>query len=210
MEKSFLIVGLGNPGKDYANTRHNIGFMILERLTKHFRFEWQENKKFSTHLAKGDQNEKKILLTKPQSYMNLSGKTVATLAGYHKIHSERIMVVVDDLDLPLGSIRMRPNGGNGGHRGLKSIIEDLGTNSFPRLRVGIGRPDLKQKVSGFVLSKFNQDEIDQVEKMIMIASKQLICWINQNLQTAMNNYNGDYSQKNKEETDDEIRRNDHP
>ena len=101
MEKSFLIVGLGNPGKEYANTRHNIGFMILEQLAKHFRFEWQENKKFSTHLAKGDQDEKNILLTKPQSYMNLSGKTVATLAGYHKIHSERIMVVVDDLDLSL-------------------------------------------------------------------------------------------------------------
>jgi len=195
MEKSFLIVGLGNPGREYASTRHNIGFMILESLAKHFRFEWQENKKFSTHLAKGDQDEKSILLTKPQSYMNLSGKTVAPLASYHKIHSNQIMVVVDDLDLPLGSIRMRSNGGNGGHRGLKSIIEHLGTSSFPRLRVGIGRPDLKQKVSGFVLSKFNQDEIDLVEKVILIARKQIVCWTRQDLQAAMNNYNGNHSLK---------------
>ena len=195
MEKSFLIVGLGNPGMEYASTRHNIGFMILESLAKHFGFEWQEKKKFSTHLAKGDQDEKNILLTKPQSYMNLSGKTVAPLARYHNIHSNQIMVVIDDLDLPLGSIRMRSNGGNGGHRGLKSIIDNLGTSNFPRLRVGIGRPDLKQKVSGFVLSKFNQDEIDLVEKVILIASKQLACWIRQNLQAAMNNYNGDHSLK---------------
>ncbi|MEC9332227.1 MAG: aminoacyl-tRNA hydrolase [Verrucomicrobiota bacterium] len=191
MEENFLIVGLGNPGKEYANTRHNIGFMTIERLAKHFSFDWQVNKKFTTHLARGDQDGKSILLTKPQKYMNLSGKTVAPLAGYYKIHAERVMVVVDDLDLPLGSLRMRPDGGNGGHRGLESISECLGTCSFPRLRIGIGRPDRKQEVSGFVLGQFSQGEMDRVETVIETASNQLSCWINQGLQMAMNNYNGD-------------------
>ena len=193
MEETFLIVGLGNPGKEYANTRHNIGFMTIERLAKHFSFDWQVNKKFTTHLAKGDQDGKKILLTKPQNYMNLSGKTVAPLAGYYKIHSERVMVIVDDLDLPLGSLRMRPDGSGGGHRGLESISECLGTRSFPRLRVGIGRPERKEEVSEFVLGQFNQDELDRVEKVIETASNQISCWINKGLQMAMNNYNGDLS-----------------
>ena len=191
MEETFLIVGLGNPGKEYANTRHNIGFMTIDRLAKYFGFEWLVNNKFTTHLAKGDKNGKNILLTKPQKYMNLSGKTVAPLAGYYKIHAKRVMVIVDDLDLPLGSLRMRPDGGNGGHRGLESISECLGTNSFPRLRIGIGRPEQKQEVSGFVLGKFSQNEVDRVEKVTETASNQISCWINQGLQVAMNNYNGD-------------------
>ena len=195
MEKTFLIVGLGNPGKEYANTRHNIGFVIIERLAKHFSFDWEVNKKFTTHLAKGNQNEKKIILTKPQNYMNLSGKTVAPMAGYYKINATRIMVIVDDLDLPLGSLRMRPDGGNGGHRGLESISECLGTRSFPRLRIGIGRPNRKEEVSGFVLGHFNQDETGQLEKVIETAKNQLNCWINKGLQMAMNNYNGELSPK---------------
>ncbi|MED5453093.1 MAG: aminoacyl-tRNA hydrolase [Verrucomicrobiota bacterium] len=207
MEDSSLIVGLGNPGKEYADTRHNIGFMIIERLAKYLNFGWELNKKFTAELAKGNIDGRNILLTKPQCYMNLSGKTVFPLAGYYKIHTKQIMVVMDDLDLPLGTLRMRPNGGNGGHRGIESISDCLGTSDFPRLRIGIGRPNLKHDISDFVLGKFDEKEMGKLENVLETASNQLNCWINEGLQTAMNNYNGDLTPNNEEKKDDEIRRN---
>ena len=209
MEETFLIVGLGNPGREYAGTRHNIGFVTLERLAKRLALDWQVNKKFTAHLAKGSHGDKTLLLCEPQGYMNVSGKTVAPLARYYHIPADRIVVVLDDLDLPLGTLRMRPGGGTGGHRGLESISDCLGTGEFPRLRLGIGRPAPARDVSGFVLGKFTKDESGQLEKVLEKGADQLECWMNRGLQTAMNNYNGDISPPKKKK-DDEIRRNDHP
>ena len=208
MEEAFLIVGLGNPGKDYAATRHNVGFMALDRLAKCLGIEWEASKKFTSRLAKGRQDGNTVFLSKPQGYMNLSGQSVAPLAQYYQIPSGRVMVVVDDLDLPLGAVRMRPGGGTGGHRGLDSIQGLLGKDDFPRLRLGIGRPESNRDVSSFVLGKFAEAENELLEKVLETAVDQLTCWMLQGIGQAMNNYNGDFSPTEKK-TDDEIRRDDH-
>ena len=208
MEEAFLIVGLGNPGKDYAATRHNVGFMALDRLAKCLGIEWEASKKFTSRLAKGRQDGKPVFLSKPQGYMNLSGQSVAPLAQYYQIPNGRVMVVVDDLDLPLGAVRMRPGGGTGGHRGLDSIQGLLGKDDFPRLRLGIGRPESNRDVSSFVLGKFVEAETELLEKVLETAADQLTCWMLQGIGQAMNNYNGDFSPTEKK-TDDEIRRDDH-
>ena len=208
MEEAFLIVGLGNPGKDYAATRHNVGFMALDRLAKRLGIEWEASKKFTSRLAKGRQDGNTVFLSKPQGYMNLSGQFVAPLTQYYQIPNGRVMVVVDDLDLPLGAVRMRPGGGTGGHRGLDSIQGLLGKDDFPRLRLGIGRPESNRDVSSFVLGKFAEAENELLEKVLETAVDQLTCWMLQGIGQAMNNYNGDFSPTEKK-TDDEIRRDDH-
>ncbi len=198
MEETFLIVGLGNPGKDYAATRHNVGFMALDRLAKRLGIEWEASKKFTSRLAKGRQDGNTVFLSKPQGFMNLSGQSVAPLAQYYQIPNGRVMVAV----------RMRPGGGTGGHRGLDSIQGLLGKNDFPRLRLGIGRPESNRDVSGFVLGKFAEAETELLEKVLERAADQLACWVLQGIGQAMNNYNGDFSPTEKK-TDDEIRRDDH-
>ena len=208
MEEAFLIVGLGNPGKDYAATRHNVGFMALDRLAKRLGIEWEASKKFTSRWAKGWQDGNTVFLSKPQGYINLSGQSVAPLAQYYQIPNGRVMVVVDDLDLPLGAVRMRPSGGTGGHRGLDSIQGLLGKDDFPRLRLGIGRPESNRDVSSFVLGKFAEAETELLEKVLETGADQLTCWILQGIGQAMNNYNGDFSPTEKK-TDDEIRRDDH-
>ena len=209
MEETYLIVGLGNPGKGYADTRHNVGFMVLDRLAKRQGARWEVNKKFAAHLVKIRQESNSVFLCKPQGYMNLSGQSVVPLAKFYQIPFGQIMVVVDDLDLPLGAIRMRPGGGTGGHRGLDSIQGLLGKDDFARLRLGIGRPEPNRDVSGFVLGKFDEAETGLLERVLETAADQLACWMLQGAQQAMNNYNGDYSPTGKK-TDDEIRRDDHP
>ena len=209
MEETYLIVGLGNPGKGYADTRHNVGFMVLDRLAKRLGAAWETNKKFAAHLAKGRQDGNTVLLCKPQGYMNLSGQSLVPLAQYYQIPNGRIMVAVDDIDLPLGAVRMRPGGGTGGHRGLDSIQGSLGKDDFARLRLGIGRPEPNRDVSGFVLGKFAEAETELLERVLETAADQLVCWVLQGIQQAMNNYNGDYSPTGKK-TNDEIRRDDHP
>jgi PTH1 family peptidyl-tRNA hydrolase len=209
MEETFLIAGLGNPGKGYSATRHNVGFMVLDRLAKRLGVIWEANKKFAAHLAKGSRDGNTTLLCKPQGYMNLSGQSVVPLAQFYQIPTGRIMVVVDDLDLPLGSLRMRPGGGTGGHRGLDSIQGLLGKDEFARLRLGIGRPEPNRDVSGFVLGQFEAAESELLERVLETAADQLACWVQQGIGPAMNNYNGDYSPTGNK-TDDEIRRDDHP
>ncbi|MCP4822826.1 MAG: aminoacyl-tRNA hydrolase, partial [Shimia sp.] len=201
MEETYLIVGLGNPGKDYAATRHNVGFMVLDRLAKRLGAAWETNKKFAAHLAKGKQDGNTVLLCKPQGYMNLSGQSVVPLAKFYQIPFGRIMVVLDDIDLPLGAVRMRPGGGTGGHRGLDSIQVLLGKDDFSRLRLGIGRPEPNGDVSGFVLGKFAEAETELIERVLETAANQLVCWVLEDIQQAMNNYNGDYSPTGKK-TDD--------
>ena len=151
-----LIVGLGNPGDRYASTRHNIGFMALDRIAQAYGIAVGK-KGFQSLHGSGKVGECKVILVKPQTFMNRSGEAVGEVAAYFRISPCDILVIYDDVDLPFGRLRIRPNGGSGGQRGMASIISTLGTDEFPRVRVGIGRPE-GGDVSGYVLSAFNGDE----------------------------------------------------
>lgn len=151
-----LIVGLGNPGDRYASTRHNIGFMALDRIAQAYGIAVGK-KGFQSLHGSGKVGECKVILVKPQTFMNRSGEAVGEVAAYFRISPCDILVIYDDVDLPFGRLRIRPNGGSGGQRGMASIISTLGTDGFPRVRVGIGRPE-GGDVSGYVLSAFNGDE----------------------------------------------------
>ena len=133
-----MIVGLGNPGAEYAQTRHNVGFMLVDKLASDLKVDVTK-KKFNALMAECQIKGEKIILVKPQTYMNLSGDAVGPLARWYKINPSDIMVIYDDMDLPLGKLRIRPFGGTGGHNGMKSLIAALGTEKFPRMRIGIGR-----------------------------------------------------------------------
>ncbi len=160
----FLIVGLGNPGKEYENTRHNIGFMVADSISAHYNFFKSKNKFFS-EAAEGSIEGQKIVVIKPQTYMNRSGKAVLEAANFLKIPLENIIVIHDDLDLNLGKMRVKTGGGSGGHNGLKDIDARLG-KEYKRVRVGIGHPGDKDMVSSYVLHKFAKEEHPLVEKMI--------------------------------------------
>ena len=135
----YLIAGLGNPGGDYARTRHNVGFMVLEGVAKRWGAGWTYEKKFNARLARAERAERTALLCEPQTYMNSSGEAVGAVAEFYRIPVDRFLIVLDDADLPLGQLRLRPGGSGGGHHGLESIEQHLGTREYARLRVGIGR-----------------------------------------------------------------------
>lgn len=152
-----LVVGLGNPGKEYAVTRHNIGFIFLDYLAEKYRFTFKGTK-WQAETAKDISWGYPVLFAKPQTYMNRSGTAVRAIADFYQIEPGNIIVIHDDLDLPLGRTKIVVNRGAGGHNGIRSLIEHLGSNDFVRVRVGIGRPDDTGRVSDFVLSRFGQDE----------------------------------------------------
>lgn len=159
-----LFVGLGNPGSAYASNRHNIGFMAADEIAQRFSFStW--NKKFQGLLCESSMGGEKILLLKPQTYMNLSGESVAAAARFYKIPVEQVIVMHDELDLPLGKLRVKQGGSAGGHNGLKSIDAHIGQNYY-RVRIGIGHPGTKDLVSDYVLSNFAKAEMPLAEKMI--------------------------------------------
>ena len=139
MENLSFIAGLGNPGSEYAATRHNIGFVLVERLAARWRAGWTLEKKFQARLARVERDGRKVILGQPQTFMNNSGEAVGAVGRFYQLPAERILIVVDDADLPLGQVRMRPEGSSGGHHGLESIEQQLGTRAYPRLRLGIGR-----------------------------------------------------------------------
>jgi PTH1 family peptidyl-tRNA hydrolase len=184
-----LIVGLGNPGREYAMTRHNIGFMAVDRLAHKLGLV-VEKKKFNALLGQGQIRSKKVLLVKPQTYMNLSGEAVAGLLNWYKLGPADLIVVFDDMDLPPGKLRLRPEGGAGGHKGMESIIQALGTESFPRLRIGVGRSDLPGfDGADFVLSRLDGDDVKTFEKSVDLAVEAICCFVGEGLETAMNEYN---------------------
>ena len=186
-----VIVGLGNPGAEYAKTRHNAGFILVDRLAKQWRVEWKSERKFDALIARAsDVGEGGVLLSKPQTFMNASGESVAPLADFFKITPARCLVVVDDADLPVGEIRMRPGGSSGGHHGLESIEQHLGTREFPRLRIGIGRRTSEREIVGHVLGKFSQAENEILELVMARAAGQAECWVRGGAQKAMNQFNG--------------------
>jgi PTH1 family peptidyl-tRNA hydrolase len=196
MEPMHLIVGLGNPGADYAKTRHNAGFLLVEKLAAQWKAGWNNERKFVARMAKVDCGGKKILLCEPQTFMNLSGEAVAAVQQFYQLPLGNILVVVDDADLPLGEIRLRPGGGSGGHHGLESVAQHLGSKAYARLRIGIGRKNEARQITGHVLGKFSADENALLEKVLERAAAQLECWLTAGLQKAMNQFNGAVSPTN--------------
>ena len=182
-----IIVGLGNPGKEYKNTRHNVGYMVLEELASRYPLEKQESK-FDAIIGQLRIKGEKVLLVKPLTFMNLSGKSVQPLVHWHKLELVDLMVVYDDMDLPLGTIRIRAGGGSGGHNGMKSIAERLATQEFARVRIGIGRPEERETVD-WVLGRFTTGEKETAEHAINHAADALEKWIESGIVEVMNAYN---------------------
>ncbi len=179
-----LIVGLGNPGRDYADTRHNIGFMIVDRLAAQARAEWRTEKRWQTEVARAGAT----WLGKPLTYMNLSGEAVVALTGFYKIPHDAVLVILDDMALPFGKLRFRPNGSAGGHNGLQSVIDHLGTNAVARLRVGIGAAEPGEAV-GHVLGRFSPEEKTALPETLDRALAAIDCAQTKGLPAAMNAYN---------------------
>lgn len=191
MDTLYLVAGLGNPGSEYARTRHNAGFMAVERFGKKFSAEWKEQARFHSRIARVEVGGRKAILCEPQTFMNASGEAVAAIAGFFKVPPDRMVVVVDDADLPFGQIRLRGEGSPGGHHGLESIEEHLGTRQYARLRVGIGRTDRGlREITGHVLGKFSSEEGAVLEKVLERCSSQIECYLTQGIQKAMSLFNG--------------------
>lgn len=186
-----LIVGLGNPGAKYARTRHNVGFQLVEQLAVRWKAKWSLEKKFQARLAKTGRNGKTAILAEPQTFMNSSGEAVGALADFYHVPPGRLLVAVDDADLPLGELRLRPRGSSGGHHGLESVEQHLGSREFARLRLGIGRTaDGRRDIVDFVLAPFEDAESLLVERVLSAACEQLECWLDAGVEKAMNDFNG--------------------
>ncbi len=188
MKPDRLVVGLGNPGDKYKGTRHNIGAMVLAELSHRVSTGNVQNR-FHGNVVEGKFAQKNILLLCPTTFMNLSGTSVAETVRFFKLNADQILIVCDDLDLPVGKIRMRINGGSGGQKGLKDIIQKVGTEVFPRLRVGIGRPPEKWDTADYVLSGFRNDEKENITFAIKRAADMVEKWIADGPDAAMNQYN---------------------
>ena len=160
-----LIVGLGNPGRKYERTRHNVGFMVIDELVKHFRLK-RYSERCLSHIYRVKVAGREVILAKPQTFMNNSGRAVENLLDEFSLEPSQMLVIYDDLDLPLGSMRLRLKGSSGGHKGMESIISAVGTESFPRLRIGIGRPKSKREVVDYVLSPFGKGEQELLSRVL--------------------------------------------
>lgn len=185
----FLIVGLGNPGKEYQNTRHNIGFQVVEALATAYNLKFDGNKA-KARFADGFVAGKRVVIAKPQTYMNLSGSSVRGLVDFYKIPLANIVVICDDLDIPAGTLRIRSKGGAGGQKGLRHIIEQLGTQEIARMRLGIGRPPGRMEPAAFVLRPFRDEEVILMQETIDRAIKAIELWLQEGVEMAMNRYNG--------------------
>jgi PTH1 family peptidyl-tRNA hydrolase len=185
----WLIVGLGNPGREYLETRHNAGWHFLDTLVRdHSQFRFDE-KRTKGLIARGELAGVKVALVKPQTFMNLSGEAVAPIARFYKVPPERILVAFDDLDLPVAALRLRIKGGAGGHKGMQSIIQHLGTEEFPRIRLGIGRPPGQMPSKAYVLQKFKPDEWEAMLATYERAVEAVKVILTDGLPIAMNRFN---------------------
>ena len=189
-DNTFLIVGLGNPGREYKDNRHNFGFMLIDRLSVRL------NVRLSRVQAKalvGSVNYEgdKLILAKPQTYMNLSGQSIQGLARFYKLPLENMIVAYDDLDLPFGTLRIRPGGGPGGQKGVASAIERLGTKDFRRLRLGIGRPPGRMDPAAYVLQNFAEGDLTLLSEILDHAADAVLTFVSEGLDAAMNKFNGD-------------------
>jgi PTH1 family peptidyl-tRNA hydrolase len=182
-----LIVGLGNPGRKYTHNRHNVGFQCLDRLAQAHGLSFTQ-RRAKASLSLGKIADVRVVLARPLTYMNLSGQALRPLVSFYKLSFEDILVIHDDLDLPLGTTRLRPEGGSGGHKGMRSIIEALGSQAFPRLRVGIGRPPGNDAVS-YVLSDFTTDEQITLESVYERVVAAVELFMREGIEATMNAYN---------------------
>ncbi len=183
----YIIVGLGNPGKKYENTRHNMGFITIDKLAEENGIKINKIK-FKALVGEGSISDQKVLLVKPQTYMNLSGNSVREVMEFYKQDVEKLVVIYDDIDIALGSIRLRKKGSAGSHNGMKSIIYDIQSDQFPRIRIGIGQ-DKKMNLKDFVTGGFRKEEKQLLEKAVVNASKSVKCIIEKGIEQAMNEYN---------------------
>lgn len=183
-----LILGLGNPGKRYQKSRHNLGFRVLDSLAKRLKIKI-ETRRYKSLLGRGRIGKQRIVLAQPLTFMNNSGVAATSLVRGLKISLENLVVVCDDIELPLGKIRIRKRGGSGGHKGLESIIQELGTGEFPRLRLGIGRPPRGMDPREYVLQDFTKEENLLVKEEIDKAGEALILLVREGVTSAMNKYN---------------------
>ena len=181
-----IVIGLGNPGREYARTRHNIGFMVVERMAKRIGAD-RGRARFRSQIAEGSFAHQQIVLVQPQTYMNLSGHALREIVNWYRVDLEDVLVVFDDMDLPFGSLRLRPSGSAGGHNGLRSIVEQLGTTTVPRLRLGIGRG--RSSAVGQVLSRFSPEEERHLPEVIDEAVDAITCWVEHGIVPCMNNVN---------------------
>lgn len=182
-----IVVGLGNPGSRYCGTRHNVGFEVIDTLARHpsvgaFR------EKFESLVAEGRVDDETLLLVKPQTYMNLSGRAVRALLDFYKLPPQQLLVVCDDIHLPLGKLRLRARGSHGGHNGLRDIQQHLGTEEYPRLRIGVGEPAAGEAVD-HVLGRFRASEQPIITEAILRAAQAVECWALQGIEAAMNRFN---------------------
>jgi len=189
-----LIVGLGNPGKTYARNRHNVGFQCLNYFARLHSIRF-DRRQCQARVGMGEVGAEKLLLAKPGTFVNLSGKSVACLVHKYDIPLGDLFVIYDDLDLPLGKIRLRQSGSSGGHKGMSSIISALGSEDFPRIRVGIGRPQMEEQsisegaVVNYVLSDFSPQETATIKPVIARVAEAIDCFLTQGLTAAMNKFN---------------------
>lgn len=185
---TFLIAGLGNPGRQYKASRHNIGFMLVDRLAAKLDISFSRVESRSL-VCKTKYEDRSIILAKPQTFMNLSGQAVGALIKFYKIPLENLMIAYDDVDLPFGTLRIRPSGGSAGQKGVISIIDRLGTKDFPRLRLGLGRPPGRMQAASYVLRDFSQEEMDFLPGILDHGVDAVLTFITAGLVTAMNQFN---------------------
>jgi len=185
----YLIVGLGNPGAVYRNNRHNIGFKLVDRVAQELgvKFSRLESKALVT---KGEHLGRRVVLAKPQTFMNLSGQSIGGLVRFYKVPMSNLLVAYDDVDLPLGTLRIRSGGGSAGQKGMSSIIDRLGTQDFPRLRLGIGRPPGRMEAADYVLQDFSSVETELLQQTLERAVEAALVFVVEGLETAMNQFNG--------------------
>jgi len=188
MTSPALIVGLGNPGREYAAHRHNVGFQVVDALAHSHKLAFSGRKGLA-RIARGEIGDQPVILAKPQTFMNLSGKSVGRLSRTLGVSPERILVIYDDLDLPLGRLRLRAEGSSGGHKGIRSIIDVLGTQAFPRLRVGIDRPPGRMDPVDYVLQPFDRDQKPFLADAVARAAAAVECWLNEGIVAAMDRFN---------------------
>jgi peptidyl-tRNA hydrolase, PTH1 family len=184
-----LVVGLGNPGKEYHLTRHNIGFMVIDELAENNSIEIRADKKFKAFTGKGSIKGQSCCLVKPVTFMNLSGYSVRLIMDWLKTDIDGILLIVDDMDLPFGDIRIKARGSSGGHKGLQSVIENIGTDEFSRIRIGIKGLENVEDLSGYVLGKFNREEQKKLPDILKHGYAASECWVKEGVDAAMNKYN---------------------
>ena len=184
----YIIVGLGNPGKQYANTRHNIGFCVIDALAERFQIPLNQ-KKHKAIYGSGYIEGQKVILAQPQTFMNLSGESVRELADFYKVPETDIIVIYDDISLDVGQLRLRKKGSAGGHNGIKSIIQHLDSQDFPRIKVGVGEKPAGWDLADHVLAPFPKDQEELVQIGIKRASDALVCLLTEDMDAAMNQYN---------------------